>query len=362
MNYRELAKKLGISPASLSLIVNRKPGISKATRDRVAKELKDMGYGYLLQEEDEATQPDTFIYFIVYHRSGYIIGDSPFVYLLNEHVDAAAKQHGYRITVKSMHYRSDVAREIEEINDSGASGVLIMATEMLDEDIHYFEKLHIPFVAIDHDFTALNINTVAINNQMGTYQAVEHLVNMGHTDIGYLHTTEYISSWSERAFGFRQAMMQFSLPLSDDKIFRVRYRGGKSYDDFLQILESGVPLPTAFVTDDDVTAVGVIRALQEYGYHIPEDISIVGFNDRPVCQHIVPKLTSIDVPKYDFGSEGVDALVSLIEKKKQGNRPERAVKRRITTQLVERDSVCRIEGRKKGTGRTRDFRESDRFL
>lgn len=348
MNYRELAKKLGISPSSLSLIINKKPGISKATRDRVIKELREMGYEHLLPEEDANLQPDNFIYFVIYHRSGYILGDSPFVYLLNEHVDAEAKYHGYRVTVKYMDYKMDVAREIEEINASGAKGVLIMATEMLEEDIRYFEKLHIPFVAIDHDFTALNINTVAINNQMGTYQAVEYLVNMGHTDIGYLHTTEYISSWSERAFGFRQAMIQFSLPLSDDKVFRVRYRGGKSYEDFLQILESGVPLPTAFVTDDDITAVGVIRALQDFGYRVPEDISIVGFNDRPVCQHIIPKLSSIDVPKNDFGSEGVDALVSLIEKKKNGKLPERAVKRRITTQLVERDSVCRVEKRNSG--------------
>ena len=79
-----------------------------------------------------------------------------------------------------------------------------------------------------------NISTVAINNQMGTFQAIEYLVNMGHTDIGYVHTTEYISSWSERALGYRQALAQFWLPLSDDKVYRARYNGGNSYDDFVR--------------------------------------------------------------------------------------------------------------------------------
>ena len=85
-----------------------------------------------------------------------------------------------------------------------------------------------------------------------------------------------------------------------------------------------------------------MRALQEAGYRIPEDISIIGFNDRPVCELITPKLTSIDVPKEDFGTEALEFLVSLIEKKRDNRLPERAVKRRITTRLVERQSVCQL--------------------
>lgn len=228
------------------------------------------------------------------------------------------------------------------ISSATRERVLIMATEMLDEDIAHFSRLTVPYISIDHDFTTQNISTVAINNQMGTFQAIEYLVNMGHTDIGYVHTTEYISSWSERALGYRQALAQFRLPLSDDKVYRARYNGGNSYDDFCQVIASGAQLPTALVTDDDVIAVGVMRALQDAGYRVPEDISIVGFNNRPVCELVHPMLTSIDVPKQDFSTEAVDALVSLIQKQQRGELPKLAVKRRITTTLIERQSVCRI--------------------
>lgn len=342
MTNREIAKKLQISPASLSLILNNKPGISQATRERVLWELREMGYAHLIKPIRQPVPCTDDLYFIVYLRSGYVMGYSPFVYLLTENVEKQAKKYGFNVLLKPMDGRADLEKEIEAINQSGAQGVLIMATEMLDEDIAHFSRLDVPYVAIDHDFTALNVNTVAINNQMGTYQAVEYLVRMGHTDIGYVHTTEYISSWSERAYGYRQALAQFRLPLSDDKLYRARYNGGYSYEDFKQIIASGSRLPTALVTDDDVIAVGVMRALQEAGYRIPEDISIIGFNDRPVCELITPKLTSIDVPKEDFGTEALEFLVSLIEKKRDNRLPERAVKRRITTRLVERQSVCRL--------------------
>ena len=342
MTQRELADKLGISPSALSLILNHKPGISQHTRERVLRELHSMGYAHLIKPVEQPIPCTNDIYFIIYHRNGFIVGYHPFAYLLTESLSKQAKKYGFNVLVKPMDCHADIQKEIEEINQSGAQGVLIMATEMLEEDIARFSNLTIPYVAIDHDFTTQNVHTVAINNQMGTFQAVEHLVQMGHTDIGYVHATEYISSWSERADGFRQALHHFHFPLSDDKIYRVRYYGGSSCEDFQQVLASGAHLPTALVTDDDITAVGVMHALQNAGYRIPEDVSIVGFNNRPICELVHPMLTSINVPKEDFAVEAVDALVSLIQKNRRGDLPRRAVKRRITTTLIKRQSVCHL--------------------
>ena len=342
MTHREIARQLHISPASLSLILNHKAGISSATRERVLRELKEMGYEHLIKPAAQQVPVTKDLYFIIYQRNGFILGYSPFVYLLTESMEKQAQKYGFNVLLKPLDSGCNLDAEIDAINQSGAQGVLIMATEMLDEDIAHFSRLTVPYVSIDHDFTTRNISTVAINNQMGTFQAIEYLVNMGHTDIGYVHTTEYISSWSERALGYRQALAQFRLPLSDDKVYRARYNGGNSDDDFCQVIASGAQLPTALVTDDDVIAVGVMRALQDAGYRVPEDISIVGFNNRPVCELVHPMLTSIDVPKQDFSTEAVDALVSLIQKRQRGELPKLAVKRRITTTLIERQSVCRI--------------------
>lgn len=264
MTHREIARQLHISPASLSLILNHKAGISSATRERVLRELKEMGYEHLIKPTAQQVPVTQDLYFIIYQRNGFILGYSPFVYLLTESMEKQAQKYGFNVLLKPLDSGCNLDAEIDAINQSGAQGVLIMATEMLDEDIAHFSRLTVPYVSIDHDFTTRNISTVAINNQMGTFQAIEYLVNMGHTDIGYVHTTEYISSWSERALGYRQALAQFRLPLSDDKVYRARYNGGNSYDDFCQVIASGAQLPTALVTDDDVIAVGVMHFVRAY--------------------------------------------------------------------------------------------------
>lgn len=194
MTHREIARQLHISPASLSLILNHKAGISSATRERVLRELKEMGYEHLIKPTAQQVPVTKDLYFIIYQRNGFILGYSPFVYLLTESMEKQAQKYGFNVLLKPLDSGCNLDAEIDAINQSGAQGVLIMATEMLDEDIAHFSRLTVPYVSIDHDFTTRNISTVAINNQMGTFQAIEYLVNMGHTDIGYVHTTEYISS------------------------------------------------------------------------------------------------------------------------------------------------------------------------
>lgn len=111
------------------------------------------------------------------------------------------------------------------------------------------------------------------------------------------------------------------------------------YQTFRGILKERPALPSAFVCDDDTIASGVMRALAEAGYHVPEDISVIGFNDRPSSEMTSPPLTSVNVPRTSFGAEGIDALVRLIQKREQGITEVRPLKLRIGTQLVCRESV-----------------------
>ena len=123
-------------------------------------------------------------------------------------------------------------------------------------------------------------------------------------------------------------------------IYRVRYAEESSYLDISALLRENVPLPTAFVCDDDTIAVGALRAFQAAGLRVPEDISLIGFNDRPNTSLTQPPLTSVNVPRYSFGTAAVDAIVSLIGKIK--NDPAaivRTTKTRIGTQLTVRGSV-----------------------
>ena len=213
------------------------------------------------------------------------------------------------------------------------------------EDLDYFQELRRPFVIMDNDFSLRNINTVSINNEMGTYQAVAHLVKQGYRRIGYLKCSERISSFMERERGYLSAFTHYGLQLDPSDILEARYSEEGSYRDFKQLFSTPRELPRAFVSDDDTIVSGFVRALSEKGLRVPQDISIVGFNDRPSCELFSPPLTSVDVPKHSFGAEAVDMLVQLIKRHEETgpcNRYGRALKMRICTQLVERQSTRRF--------------------
>lgn len=342
MTNRELAQKLNISPAALSLILNHKPGISDSKRSLVLQTLEEMGYAHLIKPVSVAPAVSDNLCFVIYKRHGEILDQHPFFLLMIESIENHAREYGYHILVTTIDNKNPVEPQLSRLKEMNAKGLIIFATEMLEDDIFYFENLQIPFVAIDNDFTHLNINTVSINNQMGTYQAIEYLHGMGHRKIGYLQSSTVIQSFLEREYGYRNALNQLGLELYSKYIFKLPYTEEASYQNFRLLLDEKVELPTAFVTDDDTIASGVIRALTEKGFLIPDDISIVGFNDRPSCEISSPKLTSVNVPRHSFGVESVDFLIKLIERKEQSKAGVRCIKIRIGTQLVLRESVKEI--------------------
>ncbi len=339
MTNREIAKKLGISPAALSLIINHKPGVSEDTRMRVLSELQTMGVGYLIKTTPPV-QSDNLC-FIIYKRHGEILDSHPFFLLLMEYIEAQARTYGYNILLSTIDKRKDVFPQINAINQMNCRGAIIFATEMLDDDMDAFTTLHFPFVAMDNDFTKLNCNTIAINNQMGTSQAIDHLVDAGLKRIGYLKATIRISSFTERQQGYENALRSYGLEFLPGDILDVHYSEEGSYRDIHNYLtqHAGEPIADAFVCDDDTIATGAIRAFTEAGYRIPEDISIIGFNDRPNCEVTIPPLTTINVSKHALAIEAVDEIMRIIEHSEQNFQESRSRKIRIGTKLIKRKSV-----------------------
>lgn len=343
MTNREIAEKLGISPAALSLIINHKPGVSDATRASVLNSLREMGCEYLIKKAPVV--PSNNLCFIIYKRHGEILDLHPFFLLLMENIENRARTYGYNILLYTIDKRRPIEPQVERLNELDCQGAIIFATEMADEDMDAFSSLHIPSVTMDNDFTRLTCNSISINNQMGTFQAIEYLIKLNHTRIGYLKSNIRISSFKERHLGYESALKHFGLSFDPSDIFTVHYTEEGSYRDMRQYLEKSpaLSLPEAFVCDDDTIAVGALRAFTEHGYHIPKDISIIGFNDRPACEVTEPPLTTINVSKRTFAAETVDELIRLIENQENITSETRSRKIRIGTKLIVRQSAGQTE-------------------
>ena len=339
MTHREIAGLLGISPAALSLILNHRPGVSDRTRQRVLNELEKMGLQELIHPEGAESGIRKCISFVIYKKNGQILDLHPFFLLLMESIEMRASEYGCSVLLNMVDCRNSLEPQLKHLQELNPVGAIVFATEISEKEMEPVLRLPFPVVALDNDLSAVSCNTVSINNEMGTLQVIKYLAERGFKRIGYLKGQFRISSFEERERGFRHGAQLYGLEMRDEDIYSVKYTEDGSYRDLMELLPEREKLPEVFVCDDDTIAIGAIRALEAYGLKIPEDISVVGFNDRPGCILTDPQLTTVNVSRQGLAREAVDELMRMTERCKSGENGERSRKIRIGTSLVIRNSV-----------------------
>ncbi len=330
---KELAQRLHLSAATVSMVLNRKPGISDETRDLVLAEAKRCGYDF----SKIKTPPPGTIYLVIYKKHGEIVGDTPFFFQVIEGIETTCRDHGYRLQLFNFNEVAPASEQIDLINNSGCSGIILLGTEMFLPDYLPFQNVHVPLVVLDSYYDELPFTTVLINNARGAFLATDYLVSEGHREIGYLQSAQTISNFEERADGFFRALRQNGIKKNMSYVFRVTPVQGTAYQDFSRILDGHPQLPTCFFADNDIIALDCIRALKEHGYRIPDDISVVGFDDIPSCQLIDPPMTTTHVPKKFLGAQAAHELLQLF-----ADPILPPVKVEISTELVKRSTVRQL--------------------
>ena len=317
---KDIAKELGISTATLSLVVNGKPGISKKTREHVISELKRLGYENIIKSEQTETQVQTeqplsrTIGFIIYKNGGEMLGLNSFYPLILDGVEQTARKFGYILTVMNME-RTLLQEQIHYITDSNCIGYVIFATEMQGDEIKYFEKLGIPFVLLDNYYNDQPINSVKVNNEQAVYLAVHHLYDCGHRRIGYLKSGLSIKSFEERYKWANEILNNLGIHNLENYTYTIGYPIDKASAGIKAVLRNHLKddLPTAFLSDNDLVAIGAMQGMKECGYSIPDDFSLIGNADRPISALVSPKLTTIQIPHERFGAEAVFQLIRQLE-------------------------------------------------
>lgn len=338
---KDLAKQLGVSTATISLVLNGKPGISDKTRRKVLEKIRTMGYEDMIKEipteEKQAvkTSRSKNIGFVIYKESGELLGMNSFFPLILDGIEKTAAFWGYNLLFLNID-RENIQDQIQRIRDAACEGCVIFATEMQRDALEYFGGINIPLVLFDNYFPEKSLNSVMPNNEQGTYLAVQYLCSQGHRRIGYLSSGLNINSFKEREMYAKNAVRSFGCEEPERYSLVLGYPVEVAEERMLHILQGKKPpeLPTAFLADNDLVAIGAMQALKKSGYRIPEDISIVGYDDRPICELVEPALTTIRLPRMSFGAEAVECLVRMI----QGGR-EFYGKIEINGEFVERNSA-----------------------
>ena len=332
MTAKELAKKLNLSAAAVSMALNNKPGVSDATRKKVlaAAEMYGLDFSHFANKKINGHT----ICFILYSRQGAVVGDTPFFAQLTEGIEAECKKNGCRLRISYMHKEDEIKRQLDDIARLGCSGIILLGTEMTSEDYLPFIDLSVPLVLLDVYFDKVKHDCILINNVQGAFLATDYLITRTKQQPGYLHSAYFIPNFGERADGFYKAIRHHGMSTSKSIVHRLTPSIEGAYADMLELLENGEELASCYFADNDWIAIGAARAFQSKGKKIPDDISIIGFDDIPYAGYVEPPLTTVHVPKKYMGEMATRRLMEIIR-----NPNHFIVKIEIDTQLVIRNST-----------------------
>ena len=330
---KELAHLLQLSESAVSLALNDKPGVSRETRKRVLDAAREHGYDFSRKAIANEKKKGA-ICFAVYRKSGAVVGDTPFFSELTDGISVSCRREGFECMIRYLYEDEDLREQIYDLREAHFAGAIVLATEMEEQTLSLFDSVGIPLVFLDAYFDRPEYNFILINNSQGAYQATKYLIRKCRVQPGYMRSSYWISNFEARADGFYKAIREAGMSTSGSPVFRLTPSQEGAYADMKELLAAGEKPVPCYFADNDLIAIGAMQALKEAGYRIPEDVSVVGFDDISSSEYVSPPLTTIQVPKFSLGETAVARVAQIIE-----GRNSNPLKIEVFTRLIRRKSV-----------------------
>ena len=327
-SVKRISEITGFSPATVSNALNNKKGVNKETSEKIFKIAEELGYSTFSRSIKS-------IKFVVFRRNGNILDESSFHPAVIEGVEQEAREHKLETVFVYLEKNSPNYKEqIQKLASVSDSAIILLATEMEKDDFKDFEDCRCPIVLLDGWNDDAPYSSVLIDNLNSASKAVEYLISKGHREIGYIRGDFRIQAFQDREAGYQTTMMKNGLNIVDDYVVTLSTKTEGSYQEMCEWIASGHRIPTAYFVDNDCIALGAIRALKQNGYKVPDDVSVVGFDDITFSAISSPPLSTIHVYKQEMGREAVRRLLSMMEYG-DGSR----FKVQSCTSFIERESV-----------------------
>lgn len=330
---KELARKLNLSATAVSMALNNKPGVSTETRKTVIKAAEKYGYDFTKLSLKKKTSGD--IYCIIYKSHNAILKYTPIFSELTDGISQACQQEGYRLKLIQINENIDnIQKWIEDIRLTDCAGIILLGTEISLSAAKIFLSLSLPIVLLDSHFDSLNCSSVLINNVQGAYIATNYLIDRCNKQPGYLCSSYRIENFDQRKTGFIKAVKEHGMSASKSITYELSPSIEGAFSDMLEHINQGDPLAECYFADNDLIAIGAMKAFKLSGYKIPDDIAIIGFDNIRESQITEPSLTTIDIPREFMGQTAARQLIYQIN-----NPVAHSVKIEVSTRLIKRFTV-----------------------
>ncbi len=331
---KSIAEKLGVSVTTVSRVIN-----GKSSRYRISKETEEL---ILNAAKELSYSPNQLARGLRLKRTntiGYIIPDisNPFFASIAKSVEKSARKFGYSILLCDSEEDTDIERStLQLMLNRKVDGLIISPVGQEVSHLNYFIQKNIPIVLLDRYFPDINIPFVTSDNYQGAFDAVNFLIENGHTRIACIQGLRNTSPNNDRVRGYIDAHIKNHLQVDESLIVGDNFGEENGYIETKLLLKSG-NLPTAIFSISNLISLGAVRAISEEGLKIPDDISMISFDDQPYSRFLSTPMTTVAQQNTQIGQIATKLLIDLIE----SNRTFEPKGIFLPTQMVIRESVKR---------------------
>ena len=326
---RQVAKLAGVAPITVSRVINNAGYISAETRQKVEAAVSQLGY-----------VPNTLSQSLRWKQTGMlalVLTDvtNPFWTTVARGVEDAASEAGYHVILCNTDESPQKQEEyLTALLQKRVDGMLLVPARDDLEDIQRVQMLKVPLVVLDRRLSQPVVDAVRCDSESGAYQLTRLLLERGHRLIALLTGPEHVATATDRVTGYRRALRAAGIDSDGESVFYGAFTIQSGQDMARQALALN-PRPTAIFAGNNFIAIGMMQTLREAGIRVPEEISVVGFDDLPASLLLDPFLTVAAQPAYEMGREATNLLI----KRLAGDGAQAPQEVVLPVEIVERKSV-----------------------
>jgi DNA-binding LacI/PurR family transcriptional regulator len=305
----DVAKEAGVSTSTVSLYLNKKPGVSKEAQESIAAAIRRLGYS---PRQSKKKKGSNLIGIMIENLAFSAFSDVLYLQVL-QGFEKEARSYGFHtvITTIDTQQQHEIPNSIAEGEFAGV--VALGGGDLTDDFLSLIATTGVPMVMIDNYIIGGNIDAVLADNEIGAYFATSHLIEQGYERIAIITGPRKYKPLTDRLQGFLRAMIEKGKYIQPWQIQAPLSKGlpNKGYLEMKSLLSLPEP-PDAVFCVSDRTAFGALGAINEAGLRVPKDIALVGFDDIPESQRSNPTLTTVHMQKWEMGVEAAQRMVKVI--------------------------------------------------
>lgn len=325
---RDVAQRAGVAPITVSRVINNSGYVTQEKRERVETVIADLGYvPNTLARSFRSKQTKTI---------ALVLADitNPFWTDVARGVEDAAREQGFNVILcNTDEAESRQAEYLSVLLQKQVDGILLVPTSSSAQPIESIQKQGTAVVVLDRRVPAARVDVVRCDSEGGAYQLIRHALSLGHQRIAALTGPADVSTAQDRVIGYRQALSDTGVEIIEDLIYYGEFVQASGYQMAQKALLAW-PKPTALFAANNFIALGAWRAVRDAGLSIPEDITLIAFDDLPASLIVEPFLTVAAQPGYEMGKQATDLLLTRLAEKTPVQ-PQEIV---LPTQLIIRQS------------------------